>query len=115
VGQRTDRRTSSCLQAVCSNSFRPKTRRSVKCGILRDASGSGKSHIAKGVAERYMKQFPDRDVYLVSKLEEDETLDNMKGRKCHSVEGGQVGSRTHQGLGHAEGFISLYLMTTTPF
>lgn len=46
------------------------------------ASGSGKSHIAKGVAERYMKQFPDRDVYLVSKLEEDDTLDSMKGRKC---------------------------------
>jgi len=46
------------------------------------ASGSGKSHIAKGIAEQYMKQFPDRDVYLVSKLEEDDTLDSMKGRKC---------------------------------
>jgi hypothetical protein len=46
------------------------------------ASGSGKSHIAKGIAEQYMKQFPDRDVYLVSKLEQDETLDSMKGRKC---------------------------------
>jgi hypothetical protein len=45
------------------------------------ASGSGKSHIARGVAEEYMKQFPDRDVYLVSKLEEDDTLDNIKGRK----------------------------------
>jgi len=46
------------------------------------ASGSGKSHIAKGIAEQYMKQFPDREVYLVSKLEEDDTLDSMKGRKC---------------------------------
>jgi hypothetical protein len=46
------------------------------------ASGSGKSHIAKGIAEQYMKQFPDRDVYLISKLEEDDTLDSMKGRKC---------------------------------
>lgn len=45
------------------------------------ASGSGKSHIARGLAEEYMKQFPDRDVYLVSKLEEDDTLDNIKGRK----------------------------------
>lgn len=45
------------------------------------ASGSGKSYIARGLAELYMKQFPDRDVYLVSKLEEDETLDNIKGRK----------------------------------
>jgi len=45
------------------------------------ASGSGKSYIARGLAEQYMKQFPDRNVYLVSKLEEDDTLDNVKGRK----------------------------------
>jgi len=42
-------------------------------------SGSGKSYIAKGLAERYRKQFPNREVYLVSKLKEDETLDSMKG------------------------------------
>ena len=41
-------------------------------------SGSGKSYIAKALAERYQKQFPDRDVFLVSKLGEDETLDSMK-------------------------------------
>lgn len=46
------------------------------------ASGSGKSHIAKGLAEQYMKQFPDRSVYLVSKLDQDDTLDSMKGRAC---------------------------------
>lgn len=42
------------------------------------ASGSGKSYIAKGIAEKYQKHFPDRDVFLVSKLGEDETLDGMK-------------------------------------
>ena len=41
------------------------------------ASGSGKSYIAKGLAERYRKQFPERDVFLVSKLAEDETLDSL--------------------------------------
>lgn len=41
-------------------------------------SGSGKSYFAKGYAEAYKKLFPEREVYLVSKLEEDETLDNMK-------------------------------------
>jgi len=45
------------------------------------ASGSGKSYIAKGLAEMYSKQFPDRKVYLVSKLDEDDTLDNIKGKK----------------------------------
>ena len=42
------------------------------------ASGSGKSHIAKGIAECYKQIFPDREVYLISKLEEDNTLDSMK-------------------------------------
>jgi hypothetical protein len=42
------------------------------------ASGSGKSYIAKGLGEKYQKQFPERDVFLVSKLGEDETLDGMK-------------------------------------
>lgn len=41
-------------------------------------SGSGKSYFARGVAEAYKKLFPDREVYLISKLEQDDTLDNMK-------------------------------------
>jgi hypothetical protein len=32
------------------------------------ASGSGKSYIAKRLAEEYRKQYPDRDVYLIYKL-----------------------------------------------
>ena len=42
-------------------------------------SGSGKSYIAKGLVERYRKTFPDREVFLVSKLQEDDTLDSTKG------------------------------------
>jgi len=45
------------------------------------ASGSGKSYIARGLAEYYRKLFPDREVYLISKLNEDTTIDNMKGGK----------------------------------
>jgi hypothetical protein len=41
------------------------------------ASGSGKSYIAKGLAEMYRKLHPDREVYLISKLGEDSTLDSM--------------------------------------
>ena len=40
-------------------------------------SGSGKSYFARGIAENYKKLFPDREVYLISKLEHDETLDRM--------------------------------------
>ena len=42
------------------------------------ASGSGKSHIAKGIAELYKKLHPSREVYLISKLGDDSTLDSMK-------------------------------------
>ncbi len=41
-------------------------------------SGSGKSYFARGIAENYKKLFPEREVYLISKLQEDETLDKMK-------------------------------------
>lgn len=41
-------------------------------------SGSGKSYFARGIAEAYKKLYPDRDIYLISKLQEDETLDKMK-------------------------------------
>ena len=41
-------------------------------------SGSGKSYIARTLASYYHKLFPDRGVYLVSKLEKDETLDALK-------------------------------------
>jgi hypothetical protein len=43
------------------------------------ASGSGKSHIAREIAEGYHQLFPDRPIYLVSKLMKDDTLDNTKG------------------------------------
>jgi hypothetical protein len=44
------------------------------------ASGSGKSYMARMLAEAYMKMYPKREVYLVSKLQEDDTLDNTKPR-----------------------------------
>ena len=42
------------------------------------ASGSGKSYMAKGIAECYKKLHPSREVYLISKLGDDSTLDTMK-------------------------------------
>ncbi len=41
------------------------------------SAGSGKSYIAKSLAEYYKKIFPEREIYLVSKLKEDATLDSM--------------------------------------
>ena len=41
-------------------------------------SGSGKSYFARGICENYKKLYPDREIYLISKLQEDSTLDSMK-------------------------------------
>jgi hypothetical protein len=53
----------------------PNTRQIWYCAGI---SGSGKSHFARGIAENYKKLYPDREVYLISQLEKDDTLDNMK-------------------------------------
>jgi hypothetical protein len=45
------------------------------------ASGSGKSYIAKEYAKYYQKLFPERSVYLISKLTSDETLDKIKPKR----------------------------------
>jgi hypothetical protein len=54
-----------------------KTKREI--WYVAGASGSGKSYIAKGLAEKYHKMYPERSIFLVSKLNEDETLDSIKG------------------------------------
>lgn len=45
------------------------------------ASGSGKSYITKQYTEKYHKMFPNRKIYIISQLDEDDTLDSMKGVK----------------------------------
>lgn len=45
------------------------------------ASGSGKSYIAKSIAENYHKLYPDRFIFIVSGIDEDDTLDSMKVNK----------------------------------
>ena len=49
-------------------------------------SGSGKSYIAKGLAHYYHKLHPERGVYLVSKLNEDSTLDALKFLKRINIQ-----------------------------
>jgi hypothetical protein len=53
----------------------PKTR---QVYYVAGQSGSGKSYFARNIAENYKKLYPEREIYLISKLQEDETLDKMK-------------------------------------
>ena len=45
--------------------------------FISGASGSGKTYWAAGYAKCYKKLFPARNVYLLSKLEQDDTLDGF--------------------------------------
>jgi energy-coupling factor transporter ATP-binding protein EcfA2 len=40
-------------------------------------SGSGKSHVIKQMAENYRRMYPDRPRFLISSLDEDDTLDEI--------------------------------------
>lgn len=63
----------SCFQPIPSPD---PTKRQVY--YVAGQSGAGKSYFARGIAENYKKLYPEREVYLISKLQEDETLDKMK-------------------------------------
>lgn len=63
----------SCFQPIPSPD--PKKR---QVYYVAGQSGAGKSYFARGIAENYKKLYPDREIYLISKLQEDETLDKMK-------------------------------------
>lgn len=86
------------IQTDCSNdksielpddsTFQPIPDPDPKCRqvwYVAGQSGSGKSYFARGIAENYKKLYPDREIYLISKLNEDETLDKMKIGKPHRL------------------------------
>jgi len=48
-----------------------------QCWYVAGSSGSGKSFIARQIISSYHKLYPNRGCYLVSKLEQDDTLDAL--------------------------------------
>jgi hypothetical protein len=49
-----------------------------KISYVTGASGSGKSYWTRNYAEEYHRLYPKRDVYVISSLKEDPTLDKLK-------------------------------------
>jgi hypothetical protein len=43
------------------------------------ASGSGKSYYTKQYADEYHRMYPKREIYIISSIKEDKTLDKIKG------------------------------------
>ena len=78
---KNDSENDKVIELPDDSSFQPIPNPDPKCRevyYVAGQSGSGKSYFARGIAENYKKLFPEREVYLISKLEEDETLDKMK-------------------------------------
>jgi len=55
------------------------TERSIR--YVTGASGSGKSYYTKQYADEYKRLYPKRDIYILSSIKEDKTLDKIKGLK----------------------------------
>lgn len=76
-----DKKNDTSIELPAGSSFNliptpdPKVR---QVWYVTGQSGSGKSYQARNLAEHYKKMFPTREIYLISKLNEDSTLDTMK-------------------------------------
>lgn len=78
---KSDNENDKTIELPDDSTFQPIPNPDPKCRevwYVAGQSGSGKSYFARGIAENYKKLFPEREVYLISKLDEDETLDKMK-------------------------------------
>jgi hypothetical protein len=51
------------------------------------ASGSGKSYFTKEYADEYKKMYPKREIFILSSIKEDKTLDKIKGLKRIKLDG----------------------------
>lgn len=63
--------------------FQPIPDKSVERSIryVTGASGSGKSYYTKQYADEYKRMHPKREIYILSSIKEDKTLDKIKGLK----------------------------------
>ena len=60
---------------ICPRPVKEKERMTL---FVAGESGAGKSYFVREYAKRYNKMFPKNDIYLISYLEQDETLDEFK-------------------------------------
>lgn len=54
--------------------------------LVTGPSGSGKSHFMRSYATAYHKLFPDRSIFLISSLGEDDTLDALGPQTLHRID-----------------------------
>jgi hypothetical protein len=62
-----------------------KTERTIR--YITGASGSGKSYYTKMYADEYKRMYPKREIYIISSIKEDSSLDKIKGLNRIKLEG----------------------------
>ena len=77
-----EKKTKIILPFHCKFEILPDTREDKRdVFYIAGASGSGKSFITRQIVNNYAKLYPKRKIYIISRLDEDSTLDGIKSKQ----------------------------------
>jgi hypothetical protein len=79
--QNKDKKTKIDLPFHCKYEILPNTNPDKRdVFYIAGASGSGKSYITRQIVNNYSLLYPNRNIFVISRLDEDETLDGIKSK-----------------------------------
>ena len=61
----------------------PNTKTERQCVYICGQSGSGKSYFTTNYVKQYKKSFPKRDIYVISSIDEDKSIDSLKPKRIN--------------------------------
>ena len=61
----------------------PNTKTERQCVYICGQSGSGKSYFTTNYVRQYKKSFPKRDIYVISSIDEDKSIDSLKPKRIN--------------------------------
>ena len=61
----------------------PNNKTERQCIYICGQSGSGKSFFTTNYVKQYKKQFPKRDIFVISSIEEDKSIDSLKPKRIN--------------------------------
>jgi ABC-type dipeptide/oligopeptide/nickel transport system ATPase component len=61
----------------------PNNKTERQCIYICGQSGSGKSYFTTNYVKQYKKQFPSRNIFVISSIEEDKSIDSLKPKRIN--------------------------------
>jgi len=61
----------------------PNTKTERQCVYICGQSGSGKSYYTSNYVKQYKKTYPKRDIYVISSIDEDKSIDSLKPKRIN--------------------------------